>query len=260
MSTPKVSTDAPPLIPVVGAPSGLHDGLHDGRYYLGVTSAADQQPVGLASVAAGVERLRHVAARCPHLRFAVTGRQLCQGLPVSPVHYVELFRVRPPNLTVPARWDQFAPPLPADKVRLLITGWRSWQDYDRLAAHLDHLCARLAPENLLGLCGDGPGTDALAARWFSARGVPFERYPCRWEALDAPRALIRTRHGRDYNARARVDCETRLVLAASHVVVFDKFGAGGRSPCQPVLAQARGLGRELRVIWSDGRPPSSPVN
>ena len=254
MSIHSPLTDPPPrTVAVVGGDTGRADGLYGDHYHLGVTSVADQQPVGLASVAVGVERLRRVAAGCPQLRFTVTGRQLCPGAPggkPDPRPYVELFRVRPGNIQVPASWDAFAPPLPAKPLRLLVTGGRLPPAYAPFAAQLDHLCARLNPAELFGLCGDNRGLDELAARWFSECQIPFARYQCHWEQLAAPRAIVRNRHGRHYNARARLDCETRLVMAATHVVVFEPLAAGDASPCRHVIAQAKGLGRALRVLWS----------
>lgn len=243
---------APRTVAVVGGHTGRADGLYGDHYHLGVTSVTDQQPVGLASVAVGVERLRRVAAGCPQLRFTVSGRQLCPGAPGHPPDprpYVELFRVRPGNIQVPASWDAFAPPLPDKPLRLLVTGGRQTPEYAPFAAQLDRLCARLDPAGLFGLCGDNRGLDEVAARWFSERQIPFARYQSHWEQLAAPRAIVRTRHGRAYNARARLDCETRLVMAATHVVVFDPLGAGGPSACRHVIAQAKGLGRALRVLW-----------
>jgi len=248
---------SPGTVAVIGGHTDIADGLYGDHYHLGVTSATDQQPVGLASVAVGVERLRRVAAGCPQLRFTVSGRQLCPvrpGRQPNPRPYVELFRVRPGNIQVPASWDAFAPPLPAKPLRLLLTGGRQVPAYAPFAAQLNHLCARLKPAEILGLCGDNRGLDELAARWFSERQIPFTRYQSHWEQIDAPRAVVRNRHGRDYNARARLDCETRLVMAATHVVVFEPVGAGEPSPCRHVIAQAKGLGRILRVLWSAGAP------
>lgn len=251
MSIPLPLTDDPVrTVAVIGGHTNLADGLYGDHYHLGVTSATDQQPVGLASVAIGVERLRHVATHCPQVRFTVSGRQLCPTRRPDPRHYVELFRVRPANILVPESWDTFAPPLPTKPIRLLLAGGRQIPAFAALAEQLDHLCTRLNPADILGLCGDNRGIDEMAAQWFSDRGIPFSRYQSHWERIDAPRAVIRNRHGRDYNARARVDTDTRLVMAATHVVVFEPPGAAEHSLCQHVIAQARGLGRILRVLWT----------
>lgn len=63
--------------------------------------------------------------------------------------------------------------------RLIVAGSRSFGDYDRLAADLDHLLARRLPAVEI-VSGGASGADALGERYAAERGLALRVVPAQW--------------------------------------------------------------------------------
>ncbi len=66
------------------------------------------------------------------------------------------------------------------------------------------------------------GPDNMLKRWCDERGYKWYGFPARWEDLDAPRAVIRTRHsdGKAYNILAGYDRNNEMAEVGTNLIVF----------------------------------------
>ena len=117
--------------------------------------------------------------------------------------------------------------------RVLVSGSRAWQNWDRIFSVLDAELERDA--DLVLVHGDCPsGADRMADAWAKTRGVPVERYPADWDQHGKAAGPIRNQQ--------MVDTEPDLVLA------FLRPESRGTRHCMGAAMKA---GIPLRVYKED---------
>lgn len=76
-------------------------------------------------------------------------------------------------------------------IKVLVTGGRNYRDFNAISSALDQL--RGLHERLFIIQGGAPGTDQLAAKWASLRGVPCAEVKAPWDHY--PKAAGPIRNG-----------------------------------------------------------------
>lgn len=64
--------------------------------------------------------------------------------------------------------------------KLVVAGSRSFVDFDRLSADLDHLLSQKSPDEVEIVSGGAVGADALAERYARSRGLSLRVFPADW--------------------------------------------------------------------------------
>lgn len=132
--------------------------------------------------------------------------------------------------------------------RLVVAGGRQFSDRVYLADAIERSLEAYAPAEVLRsftpesygrlqiVSGGAAGADQLGERWAAFYGVPVQRYPAQWDALDAPGAVVKTRSdGVRYNARAGFDRNVLMAQNADAVLVMPG-GKGTDHMVQTALA------------------------
>ena len=67
--------------------------------------------------------------------------------------------------------------------RVIIAGGRDFDDYDRLAAHMDQwtMDNDMGPDNTDFISGEATGADSLGKKWALSRGYKVALFPAHWE-------------------------------------------------------------------------------
>ena len=119
--------------------------------------------------------------------------------------------------------------------RVLVTGSRGWSNEDAIRSALRAWWHRNGqPRDAVlvhGACRTG--ADAIADRIWSAQGLPVERHPARWDALDGQGHRLGRRAGPIRN-------QQMVRLGADICLAFIKDSSRGASGCVQ-LAQAAGI-------------------
>lgn len=93
------------------------------------------------------------------------------------------------------------------------------------------------------------GADRLGEDWARDHGVPVVPFAADWADLDAPDAVVRSRRGVPYNARAGHDRNERMgEYADAGVALWDGVSPGTRD----MLAIFRRLGKPVHVELTTG--------
>lgn len=119
--------------------------------------------------------------------------------------------------------------------RVLVTGSRDWSDEDAIRSALRAWWHQNGQprDAILVHGGCRTGADAIADRIWSAQGLPVERHPALWDALDG--------QGRRLGRRAGPIRNRQMVrLGADICLAFIKDNSPGASGCVQ-LAKAAGI-------------------
>jgi hypothetical protein len=139
----------------------------------------------------------------------------------------------------PATGAEPVVPGPADHrrsaARVLVTGSRDWSDEDTIRSALRAWWNENGrPRDAVlvhGACRTG--ADAIADRIWSAQGLPIERHPAPWNALDGQSQRLGRRAGPIRNRRM-------VRIGATICLAFIKDNSPGASGCVQ-LAKAAGI-------------------
>ena len=75
--------------------------------------------------------------------------------------------------------------------------------------------------------GGATGADRLGREWAISRNIPYETYAAKWDNLDVPGAVVKTRSdGKKYNAKAGFDRNGDMLKANPDGVVAFPGGRG----------------------------------
>lgn len=106
--------------------------------------------------------------------------------------------------------------------RILVTGSRTWDDWETIVAALEKLWS---PDAVL-VHGNARGADRLAAAyWISREGIPPEKHDAKWNEFGRAAGPIRNKH--------------MVSLGADICVAFLRNNSVGTTDC---LNQARAAG------------------
>ena len=115
-------------------------------------------------------------------------------------------------------------------MRIVIGGYRSFNDYELIVKHLDRLLAPYDPSNIVFLSGHCSGVDLLAERYAEEHGLTVERHPAEWEHYGRAAGPIRNE---------------QMVMQADGVIAFwDGQSRGTKS----LISYAKKHGKKLHVI------------
>lgn len=102
-------------------------------------------------------------------------------------------------------------------MKTIIAGGRTFTNY----AALLHAVARSDFFITEVVSGKAEGVDALGERWADEFGIPVKPFPADWDDIDAPGAVVRTRHdGKRYNAKAGHDRNVEMAKYADALIAL----------------------------------------
>ncbi|OYV75010.1 MAG: hypothetical protein B7Z66_14450 [Chromatiales bacterium 21-64-14] len=131
--------------------------------------------------------------------------------------------------------------------RVIVAGSRSVADRRLVFDALDRLAAKWGGERFEVVCGEARGADALGREWARERGYPVVAMPARWNATDAPCAIVHEKTGRRYNARAGMDRNAWMAAYGTHLAAFwDGESSGTRHMIK--TAEACGVHTWVKII------------
>lgn len=111
--------------------------------------------------------------------------------------------------------------------RVIIAGSRSFNDYEYLKKYMDFLLQN--KKEVVILCGEARGADALGKRYAQERGFPVQSFPADWQRFGRAAGPLRNR---------------QMAACADACVVF---WVGGSAGSASMVAEARRAGLALRV-------------
>lgn len=82
--------------------------------------------------------------------------------------------------------------------KLVVAGSRTFSDFNRLSADLDHLLSQKSPNEIEIVSGGATGADALAERYARSRGFAFRAFPADWRRWGKFAGPIRNRQMAEY--------------------------------------------------------------
>jgi predicted Rossmann-fold nucleotide-binding protein len=130
-------------------------------------------------------------------------------------------------------------------VKTIICGGRDYVLTRGDARWLDELRATLPITGVVS--GGATGADAGGEKWARARGVPVDPKPAKWDDIDAPGAVIRTRRdGTKYNVLAGHWRNQEMAECAEACIAFP-----GETGTADMLERADKRG--LKIILSPKR-------
>lgn len=78
--------------------------------------------------------------------------------------------------------------------------------------------------------GEARGVDLAARDWADSKGVTWKPFKADWDNLTSPNAVIRTRNGRKYNAKAGHDRNLEMAKYADELLlIWDGESPGSAS-------------------------------
>ena len=105
-------------------------------------------------------------------------------------------------------------------MRVLVTGGRDYRDRDRVAAVLQAVHSKHGISAVIQ--GGADGADLLCAQWAWDRSIPVGTFNAKWEDIDRPGAVIKTRRdGTKYGALAGLHRNERMLAGHSTVEHHD---------------------------------------
>jgi len=125
-------------------------------------------------------------------------------------------------------------------MKVAVIGSRSFTDQKLLFSTLDEIGGKTVI-----VSGGAPGADRLGERYAEANGLVKEIYKADWNNLKHPEAVIRFKHGRQYDANAGFRRNKVIVDSADLVVAFWDGNSRGT---KHALDYARSQGKEIRIV------------
>lgn len=101
-------------------------------------------------------------------------------------------------------WEEIKEELLDDKpFKILITGGRDFNDYERLEKDILSIVENKDIKNLILVSGMAKGADSLAVEFYkNYKEVELEEYPAEWENFNEPCIRRTNSYGKDYNVLA----------------------------------------------------------
>ena len=110
--------------------------------------------------------------------------------------------------------------------RIIICGGRDFKDRDFIYGYLNFKRKDFST-NPIFIHGAATGADTLGGQWAKDMGFRVEEYPAKWDDLDHPDAVIKTRpNGRKYNVMAGFMRNTEMLLTKPDLVIAFPGGNG----------------------------------
>lgn len=105
------------------------------------------------------------------------------------------------------------------KLRVIIAGTRSFNDYELLKRTCDRLLT--GATEIIIVSGKAPGADKLGEGYARERGYDVDPYPAAWDDITVPGAVIKkNRFGKLYNAKAGHDRNEKMARNADLLICF----------------------------------------
>lgn len=128
--------------------------------------------------------------------------------------------------------------LPENKnVRVLITGSRDWDDYDRMFSTLQRVYASLKDRDPVLVHGAAKGADSSAAAIWSRLGGKTEAHPANWKTHRADCSTVCKARSICKRAGAMRNIEM-VKLGATLCVAFIKNNSNGATMCADLAERA----------------------
>jgi predicted Rossmann fold nucleotide-binding protein DprA/Smf involved in DNA uptake len=125
-------------------------------------------------------------------------------------------------------------------MKVAVIGSRSFADQKLMFSTLDKIGGKTVI-----VSGGAPGADRLGERYAEANGLVKEIYKADWNNLTHPDAVIRFKHGRQYDANAGFRRNKTIVDSADLVVAF---WDGSSKGTKNALDYARSKGKEIQIV------------
>lgn len=148
---------------------------------------------------------------------------------------------------------------PNEELRILVTGGRDFEDYDRLSQCLDGVIqtkgycheGRIFREMVTIVHGAQPtGADALAHRYAQERLLQVLPFPAAWEDFTTPPVLVRRRrNGTKFNILAGKTRNQRMLDESEPQIVVICPGGNGTADCTK-RAKKRAKVFPLEIIYA----------
>jgi len=199
-----------------GAIPGVKEGPQ-GQSYAIPTKDCSLRTLPLEHIARSICDFLDYANAHPHTTFRVT-RIGCGLAGYEPEVIRPLFGSCPDNVELPGAWID-------GKVRVIVAGSRSFNDYPLMERRLDWYLQHIDPAVIEIVSGGARGADTLGERYAIERGLQLRRFPALWE-----------QNGQKSAGHLR---NRLMAWYSTHLVAFSNNSPGTRNMIQ--TARAEGL-------------------
>ena len=117
--------------------------------------------------------------------------------------------------------------------RMIVAGYRTFQDYTLMCSHLDRITAEI-PGRIELISGHAPGADTLGERYAREHDLKLRVFPAQWELYGKTAGVIRNQQMTDY------------ALKESAIAVF--FWNGSSRGTRDAIRRALKAGIDTRII------------
>lgn len=125
--------------------------------------------------------------------------------------------------------DNYCPPNYEPKVKMIIAGSRTFQNYPFLCQHMDNFRHMIKEV----VCGEAKGADTLGYTYAYDNDIPVRCFPADWEKYGNAAGYVRNKQMAEYADKA--------------VVFWDGVSPGTKD----MIEQMKNLGKEVAIIRYD---------